>query len=138
MLAELRRAVGEWVSAFAGRARFTSGWGARKFADWLAEGREVPVGAAAPRAVALAPPPAPSEPEREYTPSELAAIDAQLEATVKRLKNAHLTPTPTPRSPSTTCSGDMYEQSPAEREAERQRQLAALAAITGPAPSRVA
>lgn len=139
MLAELRRAVGDWATAKADAARFTSGWGARKFADWLAEGREVATGVRS-----VAPPPSDTrpvaEPEREYTAEEIAAIDAQVAASVERLQNAHRTLTPRPQhAPAPSSSGDMYERTPAEREAERQRQLAALAEITGTQhPSRVA
>ena len=46
MLAELRRAVGEWVAAYGAAAQLTSGWGAKRFRDWLAEGRTKPLGRA--------------------------------------------------------------------------------------------
>ena len=39
ILAELARAVREWVAAYADASQFTSGWGARKFSEWLSAGR---------------------------------------------------------------------------------------------------
>lgn len=50
-LAELRRAVREWTTALQDAAHFTSGWGARKFNEWLATGRR-PVALRKPAAAA--------------------------------------------------------------------------------------
>lgn len=38
-IAELRRAVAEWVAEHAAKPSLTSGWAPRRFKDWLAEGR---------------------------------------------------------------------------------------------------
>lgn len=140
ILAELRRAIFAWVETYRDSPRFTSGWGARKFGDWLAEGRE-----SAQHSPAVTTPAESATrsrwadesvtPERTYTPAEIAAIDAQVEATVERLKNAHLEPAPRRERP-LILGMSQHEQSSDEREAERKRQVAALAAITD--PSRVA
>lgn len=78
VLAEIRRAVTEWTRAYANATQFTSGWGARKFGEWLASGRKQaiapgesrysppPPGSVTPpdKSRDLAPPPVPAERDR--------------------------------------------------------------------------
>lgn len=80
-LAELRRAVREWVAAYRDESQFTSGWSARKFSDWLAGGRKMPKGRK-PEPVAESPAsePMPSAvevhgPPVDPTPEQRAALE---------------------------------------------------------------
>lgn len=120
VLSELRRAVDEWAQAFDGRQRFTSGWGARKFADWLAEGREPAPGTRG--TVAAAPPVTSSEPEVYYpppTPEEAA----ELERALANLGN----PPPEAKSGARAAVGE--DHTPAERAALEAKRQAAIALL---------
>jgi hypothetical protein len=131
----LRRRVPAFVQDVRDRAAYYAGLGPDGFLKWLNEESAK----APPQRVAVAVPVASTMPEPEYTPEQIAAIDARLAAAVERLSNVHAAPAQsTRRVMAPAPASEAYGQTPAERETERKRQIAALAAITASTTPRVA
>lgn len=117
-IAELRRAVAEWVAEHAAKPGLTSGWAPRRFKDWLAEGR--PSGKRLTGSGQHPPPrdpkarPGPTSAEETasepVTPEEQAAFE-------ERLRNPRR-----PKAPVTALPGSMLDDAtPADLEAAKRR-----------------